>query len=66
MKRESVDISFAVILAYPLTAKQIIDYEGIPLIYPEGLWKVPKRYAVYFRDNWIAMKSDLIISYDYP
>lgn len=55
-------IKFYVVLAYlPSNRGSIDDYENT--IYPEGLERVPKRFAISKRNEWMINKSDFVITY---
>ena len=55
-------ISYAVILAY-LPISKSAEFDGLPTIYPEGTECVPKKYAISYRNDWIAKKADMVICY---
>lgn len=55
-------ISYSVILAYLSTEKDKL-YSSLPTIYPEGIECVPKKYAISYRNYWIAKKADMVICY---
>ena len=57
IKKAQPHIVFEVVLAY-LTDK---IYDG-PTVYPEGLEKVPKRFAISARNNWMIEKSDFVVT----
>ena len=55
-------IKYNVVLAYmPETPEENKDYSNT--IYPDGLEKVPKKYAIIERNKWMIKKSDYLICY---
>lgn len=58
-KMEFPFIDYCVVLAYlPQNAK--FDY---PTLYPEGIEKTPKRFAISYRNNYMIKQSDFVIAY---
>ena len=51
-------IDYAVVLAYLPT-----DNYDSPTIYPEGLEKVPHRFAICKRNEWMIEQSDIVVTY---
>ena len=56
---ENPTVKFAVVLAYLSTKGN--NYSNS--IYPEGLEKVPMRFAISHRNKWMIDKSDYVIVY---
>ncbi len=56
-------ISYSVILAYPPTGKSADFYNGLSIIYPEGIECKPPKYAISYRNDWIVKKADMVICY---
>lgn len=54
-------IRFWVVLAY-MPGKKSCE-ESISTMYPEGLEKVPRRYAIIRRNQWMVKQSDYLIAY---
>ncbi len=53
------DIKFCVVLAY-LNQN---DYPSCYTLYPEGIEKVPLRYAIVWRNGWMIDHSDYVVTY---
>lgn len=60
---EVPNLSYAVILAYFPTGKLAECYNGLPTIYPEGIENTPLKYAISYRNDWIAKQADMIVCY---
>ncbi len=55
-------IEYAVVLAYlPCKKDDYQDYSDT--IYPDGLEKVPRRFAICKRNEWMINRSDIVITY---
>ncbi len=55
-------INFAVVLAYmPREGSDPADYADTML--PEGIEKVPPRFAIAWRNKWLLSQSDYVVSY---
>ncbi len=52
-------IDYCVVLAY-MPKKETFDY---PTVFPEKLVKVPKRYAISYRNIYMIEKSDFVIAF---
>ena len=55
-------IRFDVVLAYlPKTGK---DAPALPhSLFPEGIEKIPPRFAIDYRNRWMLSQSDLVVTY---
>lgn len=62
LSKDFPTISYAVILAYLPTGKSA-EFDGMSTIYPEGIERVPKKYAISYRNDWIVKKADMVICY---
>lgn len=51
-------IRYYVVLAYFPTKDP-----GYPTIFPEGIEKTPKKFAISLRNRWMATNSDAVIAY---
>ena len=60
-KKEYHDIHYAVVLAYLPTNST--DYLPGETVFPEGIERVPKRFAIDFRNRWMVNRADTVISY---
>ena len=56
-------IRIFVILAYMPRHKAEYRDEEIPTLLPEGIERVPKRYAICFRNQWMLERADCVITY---
>ena len=62
LKREYLQIDYAVVLAYmPGKKTEYDDYSDTML--PEGIESVHPRYAISWRNNWMLQHSDYAITY---
>lgn len=55
-------ISYSIVLAY-LTHKTDEYEDYINTLYPDGIEKVPLRYAICWRNKWMIKNSDEVIVY---
>ena len=55
-------ITYSVVLAYLPTEKNKYD-DLINTIYPEGIETVPKRFAISYRNKWMILQSDVVVTY---
>ena len=56
-------ISYTVVLAYmPSIGKPLFE-EDVPTLYPDALEKVPYRFAISYRNQWMIEHSDVVVSY---
>ena len=51
-------IHYYIVLAYLPTKDP-----GYPTIFPEGIEKSPKRFAISFRNRWMVDRADTVIAY---
>lgn len=56
-------IEYYVVLAYIPCEKSANKNYEYKTILPEGVEKVPRRFAINFRNNWMIDNSDIVISY---
>ncbi len=65
MKEQYPHISYDVVLAYmPDYSPQEYSYiKPSETIYPDGLEKVPRRFAINWRNDWMLKQSDIVICY---
>lgn len=61
IKNSTGEIDFNIVLSY-LGEKAISDNQDAT-IFPEGLEKVPKRYAISKRNDWLISNSNIAIIY---
>lgn len=60
LKEAYPTISINVVLAYlPKDNSEDLSYT----VFPEGIEKVPKRFAINFRNKWMIERSDTVIAY---
>lgn len=57
-------IRYAVVLAY-MPGKQVEGYtdDYADTMLPEGVESVPKRFAIFWRNNWMLEHSDYVLAY---
>lgn len=61
-KNQYVWIEYNIVLAYlPQIKEQYKDYSNT--VYPDGLEKIPKRYAIIERNKWMIRKCDYLVCY---
>lgn len=65
MKERYPHISYAVVFAYmPNTSPDEYSYiKSNETIYPDGLEKVPRRFAINWRNDWMLKQSDIVVCY---
>ena len=62
LKREYLQIDYAVVLAYmPGKKTEYDDYSDTML--PEGIESVHPHYAISWRNNWMLKQSDYVVTY---
>ena len=61
IKSENNEIDFKIVLSY-LDEKALTNNQDAT-IFPEGLEKVPKRYAISKRNDWLISNSNIAIIY---
>ncbi len=58
------NIEYKTVLAYLPTEKNEFDYTDYSCtVYPEGIEKTPKRFAISYRNKWMINNSDFVITY---
>lgn len=64
LKQTYPHICYNVVLAYMPTQKQEYElYDPSETFLPEGIETVPKRFAISWRNKWMARESDVILCY---
>jgi len=64
LQRKHPQIQYAVVLAYLPGKKSEYDFEDYgDTILPEGIERVPLRFAISWRNNWMLRQSDYVITY---
>lgn len=65
LKKQYSNLECYAVLAYIPGIKPEFDtgYEKLESLYPDGLEKVPKRFAIDWRNKWMVQQSDYVISY---
>lgn len=65
LKKQYPNLECCTVLAYMPGIKSEFDtgYEKLETLYPDGLEKVPKRFAIDWRNKWMVQQSDYVISY---
>ena len=62
LQKEYPHIRYAVVLAI-LPDGTLSFGEATETLYPEGLEKVPRRFAVACRNEWMLKKSQIVVTY---
>lgn len=58
------EVGYAVVLAYMPSTKTANNYEDFSdTMLPEGIEKVPKRYAIPWRNKWMIAQADFVVTY---
>lgn len=55
------NVNFTIVLSY-LNERAMIGEQSLT-IFPEGLEKVPPRFAISKRNDWLIKKADFVIAY---
>lgn len=64
LSREHPQISYNVVLAYiPGGGAVSSVYEPAETLFPMGIEKVPKRFAITWRNKWMVRESETILCY---
>lgn len=65
MKNEFPNINYAVVLAYmpDRPADEYSYYKPEESLFPDGLEKVPRKYGILWRNDWMLKQSDTVICY---
>lgn len=65
LRKKFPEINFSVVLAYMPGKREIGDKFGWyqMTIYPNGVEKVPKRFAVSYRNRWMVEQADYVVTY---
>ncbi len=62
--KEVYPIRFEIVLAYLPDGKGVVNSENdINMIYPEGIERVPKKFAINYRNEWMIKQSDYVVTY---
>lgn len=56
------EVGYAVVLAYMPSAKKRSDDSSDTLL-PDGIEKVPKRFAIPWRNKWMIEHADYVVTY---
>ena len=60
LKKKYTNIRCIIVFAYLPDRNEYNDFETV---YPEGTEKVPKRFAVDFRNKWMIRQAEYVICY---
>ncbi len=64
LKEQYPHIRYYIVLAYLPLKSNSFNYDNFDLtIYPEGLEKVPPRFAISKRNFWLIEHSDTVVTY---
>lgn len=56
------EVGYAVVLAYMPSAKKSAD-DFSDILLPDGIEKVPKRFAISWRNKWMVEHADYVVTY---
>ena len=62
LKQEYPEINYSVVLAY-LPGKKDPDKDYSDTEFPEGIEKVPRKFAINYRNDYMLKKADYVIAY---
>lgn len=63
MLREGMEPDFCVVLAYHPDKSNVPDVAPEYTLYPEGIERVPKRFAISWRNKWLVEQSEMVVCY---
>lgn len=64
LSMEQPELKYAVVLSYmPKQNDSLYNGDYPDTLYPEGLEKVPPRFAIDWRNKWMLKKSDYVVCY---
>ena len=65
IKNEFPNIDYAVVLAYmpDRPAGEYSYFTPEESLFPDGLEKVPRKFAILWRNDWMFGKADIVICY---
>ena len=62
--RNQYIFNYKVVLAYmPSENDKLYNKDFSNTILPDGIEKVPKRFAIEYRNKWMINKSDIVVTY---
>ena len=62
--KKKYDIDYAIVLAYLPEKCSAADTRDLSdTLFPDGIEKVPKRFAIVWRNRWMLQRSDYVITY---
>lgn len=62
LKAEYPEINYRVVLAY-LPAKKDPDKDYSDTEFPEGIEKIPRKFAINYRNDYMVKRADYVIAY---
>jgi uncharacterized phage-like protein YoqJ len=63
IKRKHSHITYTVVLAYMPKEAFNTYWKPEETLYPDGVEKAPKRFAISYRNEWMLRNSDYVIAY---
>lgn len=63
MLMEGMKPDFCVVLAYHPDKSNVPDVTPKYTLYPEGIERVPRRFAISWRNKWLVQHSETVICY---
>lgn len=63
MLRKGMEPDFCIVLAYHPDKSNVPDVGHEYTLYPEGIERVPRRFAISWRNRWMVEQADVVICY---
>ena len=63
LKQTYPHIQYTVVLAYLPTETTASQYDPSETLFPEGMEKAPKRFAIDRRNRWMLQQSEYVVTY---
>ena len=63
LKQMYPHIQYTVVLAYLPTETSVSQYDPSETLFPEGMEKAPKRFAIDRRNRWMLQQSEYVVTY---
>ena len=63
LKNKYPHIVYEIVLAYHPSSREADGYGEGESIFPDGIERAPRRYAITYRNNWMLKRSECVICY---
>ena len=63
LKDKYPHITYEIVLAYHPSLERRGEYTPDESVVPDGIEKLPKRYAIAYRNDWMLKKAEYVICY---